>query len=79
MSRTEARKWVRRYLAEALTQLYGLEAALPLTRDQVLLEDPESACQLAMHPRWLLFRNVYGGVTLVWMDSDEEEEVNLGR
>ena len=77
MSREEARRWIRRYLHEAQRHPDGLEAALPLTRDQVLLEDPESASQLAIHPRWLISANPYGGVTVVWMDVEEEEAWEL--
>ena len=77
MERVAARKWINKYLAEALRRRDGLAAALPLTRDQVITEDPESRVELSGHPSWSLGRNGEGSVVLVWLDSDEEEFIEI--
>lgn len=76
MNHPAARKWIKRYLEEALRR-NGLAAALPLTRDQVISEDPESRVELSRHPSWSLGRNGQGKVVLVWLDSDEEEIIEI--
>ena len=55
----------------------GLEAALPLTRDQVILEDPESSEELHRHPGWSLTPNGTGSVVLAWLDSGDEATLDL--
>ena len=78
MNRTAARNWITRYLAESLRHRDGLAAALPLTRRQVVAEDPASGPELSRHPDWSLMRNGPGSVILVWLDSDEEEIIEIG-
>lgn len=77
MNRAAARNWINRYLAESLRHRDGLAAALPLTRGQVMDEDPASGRELSSHPDWSLVRNGQGEVTLVWLDSDEEEIIKV--
>lgn len=77
MNRNAARNWIKRYLAEALRHKDGLVAALPVSRDQVIHEDPESKTELSRHPGWSLDRDESGGVVLVWLDSGDEETVDL--
>ncbi len=78
MNRTAARNWITRYLAESLGHKDGLAAALPLTRRQVVEEDPASGPELSRHPDWALTRNGPGSVILIWLDSDEEEIIEIG-
>lgn len=77
MNRPAARKWIKRYLAEALRHRDGLAAALPVTRDQVIGEDPENSVELSGHPSWSLGRNGQGNVVVAWLDSDEEEIIEI--
>ena len=77
MNRVAARNWIKRYLAEALRHKDGVEAALPISRDQVIREDPETSVELSGHPRWSLTRNGTRSVVLVWLDSDDEETIDL--
>lgn len=77
MNRAAARNWITRYLAESLRHKDGLAAALPLTRGQVMAEDPASGLELSRHPDWSLVRNGQGEVVLVWLDGDEEEIIKI--
>ena len=77
MNRSAARNWIKRYLGEAVRHKDGLEAALPLSRDQVILEDPESREELYRHPSWSLTPNGTGSVVLAWLDSGDEETIDL--
>ena len=77
MNRAAARNWITRYLAESLRHKDGLAAALPLTRGQVMEEDPASGVELSRHPDWSLIRNGQGEVILVWLDRDEEEVIKI--